>query len=70
MLASNDMRISEILNLDGKDNGIEEIFLENGMHCTHCPVARAETLIEACSSHGVDHEAILNKINNYLGSKQ
>jgi hybrid cluster-associated redox disulfide protein len=34
-----------------------------GMHCLGCPSARGETLAEACSVHGVDADALLEKIN-------
>jgi len=34
-----------------------------GMHCLGCPSAKSETLGEACASHGVDADAVLDQIN-------
>ena len=38
-----------------------------GMHCLGCPSATRETLGEACASHGVDVDEILEKINELAG---
>jgi hybrid cluster-associated redox disulfide protein len=40
-----------------------EFLMEVGMHCLGCPAARGETLAEACGVHGVDADALLEKIN-------
>ncbi|HWP79590.1 MAG TPA: DUF1858 domain-containing protein [Terriglobales bacterium] len=66
MTVSKDMSIGDILKIDG---GIEKILLEHGMHCTQCPVARMETLAEACLGHGVDADALQAQINEYLANK-
>lgn len=39
------------------------IFAGFGMFCIGCPAARAETLAEACAAHGVDANALLEKLN-------
>ena len=39
------------------------IFLSIGMHCFGCPSARGETVEQACMVHGVDVEALLDKLN-------
>ena len=39
------------------------IFLSIGMHCLGCPSFRAETVEQACMVHGVDVEALLDKLN-------
>ena len=39
------------------------IFLSIGMHCLGCPSSRAETVEQACMVHGVDVEALLDKLN-------
>ena len=42
------------------------IFLSIGMHCLGCPSARGETVEQACAVHGVNVEALLEKINSML----
>jgi len=39
------------------------ILLEVGMHCLGCARAKTETLGEACASHGVDVEVLLERLN-------
>ena len=43
------------------------IFLSIGMHCLGCPSVRGETLEQACMVHGVDADALLEKINAMIG---
>ena len=54
------------------DNEIEtaQFFLEIGMHCLGCPASRGETIEEACEVHGTDADELVNKINEFLGSKE
>lgn len=44
-------------------------FLEIGMHCLGCPSASGESVEQACMVHGVNPDALVEKINNYLSSK-
>jgi hybrid cluster-associated redox disulfide protein len=39
------------------------LFLEIGMHCLGCPASRGETIEEACTVHGTDADALIEKIN-------
>ena len=39
------------------------IFLSIGMHCLGCPSSRGETVEQACIVHGVDVDALLDKLN-------
>lgn len=41
-------------------------FLEIGMHCLGCPASRGETIEQACAVHGVDMNALLEKLNAHL----
>ncbi len=41
-------------------------FLEMGMHCLGCPSARGETIEQACMVHGVDCQALVDKINAHM----
>ncbi len=61
-----DMVIGDILDADG---GTAVFFLEMGMHCLGCPASRGETVEEACAVHGVDSDALVAKINEYLAAK-
>ena len=46
-----------------------EAFFSIGMHCLGCPAARGESIEEACEVHGVDCNAMIEKINNYFANK-
>lgn len=41
----------------------EPILLGFGMHCLHCPHSIMETLEEACQTHGVDIDLVIEKLN-------
>ncbi len=58
--------IGEMLMMD---MGVAPILMEAGMHCVGCPSAQAESIEEACAVHGMDADALLEKINAYLESK-
>ena len=51
------------------DRGIIPILMNAGMHCIGCPSSQGETLEEACMVHGMDADALLKDINDYLASK-
>mgnify|MGYP003300059428 FL=1 len=61
-----DMIIMDVLNLDP---GTAEFFFEIGMHCLGCPSASGESIEQAAAVHGVDADALVEKINAYLESK-
>ena len=58
--------MGEMLNYDG---GIAYILMQAGMHCVGCPSSIMESLEEACMVHGMDADAVLNAINEYLAQK-
>lgn len=58
--------IGDILDMD---NTTAPFFLEMGMHCLGCPSARGESLEQACMVHGVDCDALVEKINAHLAGK-
>ena len=45
------------------------ILMEMGMHCLGCPSASGESVAAACAVHGVDADALIDKLNAYLESK-
>lgn len=52
--------IGDILDADPST---APLFLEIGMHCLGCPASRGESLEEACMVHGVDADALVEKLN-------
>ena len=51
------------------DRGIAVILMNNGMHCVGCPASIGETLEEACMVHGIDADAVLAQIQEYVANK-
>ena len=58
--------IGELLNIDVE---VAPILLGIGMHCLGCPSSQMETIEEAAMVHGVDPDALVNMINEFLASK-
>ena len=56
-----DTVIGDILDLD---QSTAPFFLEMGMHCLGCPASRGESMV-----HGVDPDALVEKLNAHLGAK-
>ena len=52
------------------DNGIAYILMQSGMHCVGCPSSIGESLEEACMVHGLDADAVLKDIKEYLATKK
>jgi len=55
-----DTIIGEILDIAPQT---APIFMSIGMHCLGCPSSRGETVEQACMVHGVDVNALLEKLN-------
>ncbi len=55
--------IGELLMME-KD--VSPILLEIGMHCLGCPSSQMETVGEAAMVHGLDPDALVERINNFL----
>ena len=45
------------------------IFFSIGMHCLGCMMSHFENLEQACAVHGIDADALVDQINEYLQSK-
>lgn len=54
-----DMTIGEILTVKPE---AAPVLMEAGMHCLGCPSAQGETLEEAAMVHGMDVEALMDKL--------
>ena len=66
MKVTKDTIIGDVLDFDVS---VAPIFLEIGMHCLGCPASRGETIEMACEVHGVDAQALVEKINKYFEGK-
>ena len=60
------MNIREMVMMD---EGIAEILMNAGMHCLGCMMSHFENLEQACAVHGIDADALVNEINEYLEAK-
>ena len=58
-----DTIIGDILDIDSTT---APIFMEIGMHCLGCPASRGETVEQACEVHGVDTDALVEKLNAHI----
>ena len=58
-----DTMIGELLQIDAN---IAPMLLGIGMHCLGCPSSQMETIAEAAMVHGIDPDALVNEINNFL----
>lgn len=58
-----------IMDVLAIDPGTAEFFFEIGMHCLGCPSASGESIEQAAAVHGVDADALVEKINAYLAGK-
>ena len=43
-----------------------EILQSVGMHCLGCPSSQMETIAEAAMVHGIEPDALVDKINDFL----
>ena len=59
--------IGEVLRMD---RGCAPIFMSFGMHCLGCPHATAESIEAASAVHGVDADALVEKLNEYFAEKK
>ena len=46
------------------------IFMSFGMHCLGCPHATAESIEAASAVHGVDADALVEKLNEFFEAKK
>ena len=60
------MIVGDILRLDPD---IADILMDSFMHCIGCPSSQMESLQDACAVHGINVDALVEKINCYLAGK-
>ena len=61
-----DTIIMDVLRIDPNT---AEFFFNIGMHFLGCPSASGESIEQACAVHGVDADALVNQINDFLAKK-
>ena len=60
---SKEMIIGDILN-EAPDMGA--VLMAAGMHCLGCPSSQMETIEEAAMVHGIEPDALVKEINDFL----
>ena len=65
-MVNKNMTIEQILRTDV---GTADILMNSGMHCLGCVMASGEDLEQACAVHGIDVDALVNQLNDYLAAK-
>lgn len=58
--------IGELLQIDAD---VAPVLLNIGMHCLGCPSSQMETIEEAAMVHGIEPDALVNEINQFLAKK-
>ena len=53
-----------MINMD-----IAPILMNAGMHCVGCPSAQGESIAEAAMVHGMDADALVKEINDFLAKQ-
>ena len=48
------------------NEAVVPILLGAGMHCLGCPSAQGESIEEAAMVHGIDPDALVKEINDFL----
>lgn len=66
-MITKDMLITEVLEID-RDTA--PILMNAGMHCLGCAMAHMESIEQACAVHGIDVDALIDQLNDYLASKK
>ena len=67
MKITKDSIIGDVLDFDPDT---ASYFLEIGMHCLGCPSSRGESIEMACAVHGTDADALVDKLNKFIASKE
>ena len=60
-----DTNIGELLRIDA---GVAPILMGIGMHCLGCPSSQMESLGDACLVHGIDADALVQALNDFLAT--
>mgnify|MGYP000483937745 CR=1 FL=1 len=61
-----DTMIGELLRDQEHIDSIAEVLFGIGMHCLGCPSSQMETIEEAAMVHGIEPDALVKEINDFL----
>ncbi len=64
-MVTKDMTIGQLLM---ENPSVAPVLMEIGMHCLGCPSAQAESLADAAMVHGIDADALVDRINAFLNA--
>ena len=64
-MVTKEMTIGQLLM---ENPTVAPVLMEVGMHCLGCPSAQAESLEDAAMVHGLDADALVEKINAFLNA--
>lgn len=65
-MITKDMNIRKIVEMD---DGLADILMDAGMHCLGCAMSHFENLEQACAVHGIDVDALVDALNEYMENK-
>ncbi len=60
MAITKEMTIQEVVESNPETI---RVFLEHGLHCIGCAVARFENIEQGAMAHGIDVDALINDLN-------
>lgn len=64
MAITKDMTIQSVVEENPETIGV---FLEHGLHCIGCSVARFENIEQGAIAHGIDIDALIRDLNAKVG---
>ena len=64
-VVTKDTMIVDLLRIDAN---VAPVLLGFGMHCLGCPSSQGETIEEAAFVHGIDPQALVDKIKEFLAA--
>ena len=65
-MVNKSMTIQQVLQTDA---GLADLRMASGMHCLGCVMASGESLEQACAVHGIDVDALIERLNEFLTKK-
>lgn len=66
IVATKETLVNDLIDYDIE---IARFFFDIGMYCVGCPASYGESVEDACAVHGVDADELIEKINEYITSK-
>ncbi len=64
MAITKDMTIQEVVE---RNPETIRVFLEHGLHCIGCAVARFENIEQGAMAHGIDVDVLIKDLNDKAG---